>query len=77
METGPTASQPRGLGQIASGRGMAVTETTATRASEVPEVKGGAMEITVGKTDLLNELTATQGVVERKTTIPILSNFLF
>jgi len=35
------------------------------------------MEITVSKQDLLKELTATQGVVERKTTIPILSNFLF
>ncbi len=35
------------------------------------------MEITVSKTELLRELTATQGVVERKTTIPILSNFLF
>src|SRR5882672_12657774 len=35
------------------------------------------MEITVNKTELLKELTATQGVVERKTTIPILSNFLF
>jgi DNA polymerase-3 subunit beta len=38
---------------------------------------GSAMEITVSKFDLLKELTATQGVVERKTTIPILSNFLF
>src|SRR5205807_7143065 len=38
---------------------------------------GAAMEITVNKLDLLKELTATQGVVERKTTIPILSNFLF
>jgi len=35
------------------------------------------MEITITKADLLAELTATQGVVERKTTIPILSNFLF
>ncbi|HEX7960411.1 MAG TPA: DNA polymerase III subunit beta, partial [Terriglobales bacterium] len=35
------------------------------------------MEISVSKFDLLRELTATQGVVERKTTIPILSNFLF
>ncbi len=35
------------------------------------------MEITVSKSELLRELTATQGVVERKTTIPILSNFLF
>jgi DNA polymerase-3 subunit beta len=35
------------------------------------------MEITVSKFELLKELTATQGVVERKTTIPILSNYLF
>src|SRR5579863_2348052 len=35
------------------------------------------MELTLSKSDLLKELTATQGVVERKTTIPILSNFLF
>lgn len=35
------------------------------------------MEITVSKQELLRELTATQGVVERKTTIPILSNYLF
>jgi hypothetical protein len=33
----------------------------------------GTMEITVSKSELLRELTATQGVVERKTTIPILS----
>ena len=38
---------------------------------------GATMEISVSKSDLLKELTATQGVVERKTTIPILSNFLF
>src|SRR5436305_12476953 len=38
---------------------------------------GAAMEINVSKQDLLKELTASQGVVERKTTIPILSNFLF
>ncbi|MGH9529647.1 MAG: DNA polymerase III subunit beta [Terriglobales bacterium] len=35
------------------------------------------MEITVSRLELLRELTATQGVVERKTTIPILSNYLF
>src|SRR5712672_2820230 len=35
------------------------------------------MEITISKFALLRELTATQGVVERKTTIPILSNYLF
>src|SRR5262245_18857770 len=38
---------------------------------------GSTMELTISKSDLLKELTATQGVVERKTTIPILSNFLF
>src|ERR1039457_2303957 len=40
-------------------------------------VAAGSMEITVSKVELLRELTATQGVVERKTTIPILSNYLF
>src|ERR1700728_4992730 len=35
-----------------------------------------AMEFSVSKTALLNELSTTQGVVERKTTIPILSNLL-
>ncbi len=34
------------------------------------------MEITVSRAELVKELTATQSVVERKTTIPILSNFL-
>ncbi len=40
-------------------------------------VETTTMEITVSKFELLRELTATQGVVERKTTIPILSNYLF
>ena len=35
------------------------------------------MEITITKHDLLRELSAVQSVVERKTTIPILSNVLF
>src|SRR5579883_52998 len=35
-----------------------------------------AMEFSVSKAALLNELSTTQGVVERKTTIPILSNLL-
>jgi hypothetical protein len=35
------------------------------------------MEFSVKKFDLLEELQLTQGVVERKTTIPILSNLLF
>src|SRR5215469_16158946 len=40
------------------------------------QTAGGAMEISVSRQELLRELTATQSVVERKTTIPILSNFL-
>jgi DNA polymerase III subunit beta len=35
-----------------------------------------SMEFSVTKSALLNELSITQGVVERKTTIPILSNLL-
>jgi DNA polymerase-3 subunit beta len=35
-----------------------------------------SMEFSVTKSALLNELSMTQGVVERKTTIPILSNLL-
>src|ERR1700745_4510156 len=34
------------------------------------------MEFSVKRSDLLDELDLTQGVVERKTTIPILSNLL-
>jgi DNA polymerase III subunit beta len=45
--------------------------------AETAVAQGTTLEITVSKFDLLKELTATQGVVERKTTIPILSNFLF
>jgi DNA polymerase-3 subunit beta len=44
--------------------------TTATAAPT------GNLEITVSRAELLRELTAAQSVVERKTTIPILSNFL-
>lgn len=43
---------------------------------EKPVVESTEMEISVNRQQLLRELTATQGVVERKTTIPILSNFL-
>src|ERR1700747_3698107 len=42
-----------------------------TSARTAPE-----MEFSVKKYDLLEELELTQGVVERKTTIPILSNLL-
>src|SRR5262245_65674904 len=34
------------------------------------------MEFTVSKADLVRELNLSQGVVEKKTTIPILSNIL-
>src|SRR6202789_1019006 len=43
---------------------------------EQTAAQGATMEITVSRQELLKELTATQSVVERKTTIPILSNFL-
>src|SRR5437868_2374263 len=56
--------------------------TSATQESQLPETTAvaaptGNLEITVSRAELLRELTAAQGVVERKTTIPILSNFLF
>jgi len=50
------------------------TESTATIATTAPT---GNLDITVSRAELLRELTAAQSVVERKTTIPILSNFLF
>ena len=49
--------------------------TTATTETVAPPT--GNLEITVSRDELLRELTAAQSVVERKTTIPILSNFLF
>jgi DNA polymerase-3 subunit beta len=48
--------------------------TTATAEKAAPT---GNLEISVSRAELLRELTAAQSVVERKTTIPILSNFLF
>src|ERR1035438_9229518 len=56
----------------ARGRPMSIVETEV----EQPAAQGAAMEITVSRQELVKELTATQSVVERKTTIPILSNFL-
>jgi len=55
-----------GVEQENAGAGAATTSAT----------QGSVMEISISRQDLLRELTATQGVVERKTTIPILSNFL-
>src|ERR1700750_1005964 len=59
-----------------------MTVTSLTQEPEMPETTAvaaptGTLEITVSRAELLRELTAAQGVVERKTTIPILSNFLF
>jgi DNA polymerase-3 subunit beta len=44
--------------------------------TDAPAAEGTTMEITVSRKDLLNELSAIQAVIERKTTIPILSNLL-
>ena len=55
-----------------------LTETTETDIVTSPALPPtGNLEITVSRAELLRELTAAQSVVERKTTIPILSNFLF
>src|SRR6202021_136279 len=56
----------------AEGGAMPTVETEV----EQPALQGSAMEITISRQELVKELTATQNVVERKTTIPILSNFL-
>src|SRR6204780_5741484 len=45
-------------------------------ASGPQSLRGEMMEFTVSKTDLVRELNLSQGVVEKKTTIPILSNVL-
>ncbi len=42
-----------------------------------PEPQPGSFEIQIDKHELMRELASTQGVVERKGAIPILSNFLF
>jgi len=52
-------------------------ETVSTAANMPDAAPTGNLEITVSRAELLRELTAAQSVVERKTTIPILSNFLF
>jgi DNA polymerase-3 subunit beta len=51
---------------------MAQPSATKSKSSEGVD----AMDFTVKKFDLLNELELVQGVVERKTTIPILSHLL-
>src|ERR1700723_1172116 len=53
-----------------------MTEATASARATHEEKGTGPMEFSVKKFDLLQELNLTQGVVERKTTIPILSHLL-
>ena len=59
----------------------AVKDAAPAKAQETemttPAAPTGNLEISVSRAELLRELTAAQSVVERKTTIPILSNFLF
>jgi len=55
----------------------AKTPTAQESAMTTAAAPTGNLEITVSRAELLRELTAAQSVVERKTTIPILSNFLF
>jgi DNA polymerase III subunit beta len=54
-----------------------VTQDAAAQEPTMTSAPTGNLEITVSRVELLRELTAAQSVVERKTTIPILSNFLF
>ena len=56
----------------------AVKDAPRTQETEMttPAAHTGNLEISVSRAELLRELTAAQSVVERKTTIPILSNLL-
>src|SRR5205823_11926961 len=56
---------------------MSSSGVSVENVEKISTATGAAMEIVLSQTELLRELTATQGVVERKTTIPIFSNFLF
>ncbi len=67
--------QETGAGNELNGLEGLLTEGT-EKPGTTP-TNNAAMEITVSRAELLRELTAAQSVVERKTTIPILSNFLF
>ena len=66
--------------ETGTGNGPGGLEGLLTEITEKPaaaSTNSAVMEITVSRAELLRELTAAQSVVERKTTIPILSNFLF
>ena len=71
--TALTPSVEQAAAEQEQGR-ASIVSTAAITPEAVPT---GNLEITVSRAELLRELTAAQSVVERKTTIPILSNFLF
>src|SRR5213075_1807669 len=56
---------------------MSSSGVSVENVEKISTAPGAAMELVLSQAELLRELTATQGVVERKTTIPILSNYLF
>src|SRR3954453_23763192 len=56
--------------------GVGTRIRTAAEAADRDGEPSGVMEFTVTKSDLVRELSLSQGVVEKKTTIPILSNVL-
>src|SRR5947208_10988759 len=56
---------------------MSSSGVSVENVEKISTAPGAAMELVLSQAELLREITATQGVVERKTTIPILSNFLF
>jgi DNA polymerase-3 subunit beta len=68
----PAETSPAEPAYAEKGRANTVPTAATTEAGPI-----GNLEITVSRAELLRELTAAQSVVERKTTIPILSNFLF
>jgi len=64
------------VGQSALGGAMPGLDLEQEKSGQAAPAHSAALEISISRQDMLRELTATQSVVERKTTIPILSNFL-
>jgi DNA polymerase-3 subunit beta len=65
------------MAELEAGTVLADEATGILTAATSQVTNNAVMEISVSRAELLRELTAAQSVVERKTTIPILSNFLF
>ena len=72
-----TFATPPAAGATASEDTTMSSSDFGTPSSAPASAPTGNLDITVSRAELLRELTAAQSVVERKTTIPILSNFLF